>query len=359
MPPRPRWPTRPRAADPAALPESYFRELSAKERPQVDSLAGLTCYDTEFGWIFCGSPTQARSMAEDVRGAAAAFQRYFGVAPVRGAVVTVSNNKPPPWATLERAGADWTMPWFDAAAIAAFDQKVADQRRDQLAGAGKAGPAVDHSINQMLAATHGGFMQGDGILRHELGHVWFVEAFWGRAAMHRLSSSCCCYAGPAHDWLDETAAILMENDQLTAHRRKEFKDALKGDPGRIHPLGDFFTMIHPMLARTPVPQAADIKTTEADVKLNKRGSAHVSVDLTAPGDEKKPKPILDFYSQCRGFIDFMHDKTGRDDVFRSISENEAKGGDMAGWLLDNGRKFGLPVSVDDLDRQFQAWAKGR
>ena len=250
------------------------------------------------------------------------------------------------------------MPWFDDAAAAAFEKKVTDLRRDQLAARGLQGPALDRA---MAAAPQAAYLDVKAPLRHELGHVWFVGTFWGRQALHNMGRGPgqTHYAGPAHDWLDETAAILMENGPSTAERRKNFAAAFKADPNRIRPLGEFFTMAHPSTNKAAAPEPPGTKTASGNLKLGSKSGLSVNVISHAPGEDRQADPVLDFYAQCRVFADFLIQKSGKENVFRGIAQNEAKGGDMASWLLENGRPLGLPVSVDDLDRQFRAWAKGQ
>ena len=96
------------------------------------------------------------------------------------------------------------------------------------------------------------------------------------------------------------------------------------------------------------------KTASGNLKLGPKSGLNVNVISHAPGQEHQADPVLDFYAQCRVFADFLIQKSGKENVFRGIAQNEAKGGDMASWLMENGRPLGLPVSVDDLDRQFRA-----
>ena len=96
----------------------------------------------------------------------------------------MSSKQSPLAAELERAGAAWILPWFDDAAAAAFEKKIADQRREQLtAQRGLQGPALDRA---MAAAPQAAYLDVKAPLRHELGHVWFVGAFWGRQALHNM-----------------------------------------------------------------------------------------------------------------------------------------------------------------------------
>lgn len=55
------------------------------------------------------------------------------------------------------------------------------------------------------------------------------------------------YAGPAPDWLDEMAAVLLENDALTDGRVEGLvtANAAADELQALWPLEEFFTMTHP------------------------------------------------------------------------------------------------------------------
>ena len=185
-------------------------------------------------------------------------------------------------------------------------------------------------------------------MQHELGHAWFNRTFGNQKALFgpgRPISSHGPHSGPAHDWLNETAAILLENDQLTADRRHQFADAVKVSPSPLRPLTEFFTMEHPsapgMGARKP-PKGS-----------RKPGDIGVSIELAPPASDKGSEAAgLGFYTQCRGFIDFLIKRTKDEQIFRKIAEVETKGGDMASWLAADGAKYGLPGTVAQLDEEF-------
>ena len=63
-----------------------------------------------------------------------------------------------------------------------------------------------------------------GVLPHEIGHGWYVELFWPGAVQDRSGH----YGGPGPDWLDETAAILMETEAFAADRRRQFEQIYRG-----------------------------------------------------------------------------------------------------------------------------------
>ncbi len=347
------------AKDPALLPAPHFRELTIAERPAIQGLADRPCFDTEFGWIFCRSEAEAKDLAEDVRAAATTFLRYFGAVPGRGAVVTIGTSSLVPFEELEKAGAEWFMPWLDSQSLnEELKKQAVGQAREQLEKLGLKGELLDKALADVARQLAGPGTQGKHPLRHELGHIWFIRMFWGAKALRNLpgaADQATHYGGPAHDWLDETAAVLMENDELTADRRREFAAAFKASPERIRPLAEFFTMEHPGTKaiasnrQKNAPQAAP-------------GASNVNIEVNFIADEKGKAATTaqaDFYSECRGFSDFLLQRTKDDRVFQQIAVAEASGGSVATWLSANGRRYGLPATVEELDKQFRTWAAER
>ena len=215
------------------LPAPHFQELSGNDRPAIKALDDRKCYDTEFGWIFCNSEEEAKPIADDLRTAAAAFLRYFGAVPGRGAVITMGSQAILPAQELEKAGAQWLMPWLSPKGIEALlEKQVVAQLKAQ--GVPEAFmPQVLEQAKKQMKAQFGGALSSKRPLQHELGHVWFNRMFGNQKAlfgMGRAASAHGPHSGPAHDWLNETAAILLENDQLTADRRQQFADAVKATP---------------------------------------------------------------------------------------------------------------------------------
>jgi hypothetical protein len=182
---------------------------------------------------------------------------------------------------------------------------------------------------------------GLGLLRHELGHVWFVAAFWPA----RSSSSAPAdghYGGPAADWLDESAAILLESEEATAHRRSGLREWLAANPGRMRPLDELFTMTHPLL------EDAAVAAAQADAGAE--GSAIVRVEL-GPTEHDDDCP---FYEQCRSLADYLLATAGKR-VFASIAAGAARGEDMARWLAAEGPSLGLPATNASLQAAWLAW----
>ena len=317
------------------LPAPHFQELSGKDRPAIEALSDRKCYDTEYGWIFCSSEEEAKPIADDLRTAAAAFLRYFGEVPGRGAVVTMGTEAILPAQELEKAGAQWVMPWLSEKGIeASLEKQIVAQLKAQ--GIPEAlMPPVLAQAKQQMKAQFDGTVRTLHPLQHEVGHIWFIRTFWSRKSLlgtDRSISGHGHYSGFAHDWLNETAAILLENDKMTAGRHRQFADTAKATPSPLRPLAEFFTMEHPSAAAMAAKEPKDrIKPGQIDFSI---GTGRTTADKAADAT------VLGFYTQCRGFIDFLIGRTKDEQIFRKIAQAEAKGGDMASWLAANGAKSG-------------------
>ena len=78
--------------------------------------------------------------------------------------------------------------------------------------------------------------------------------------------------------------------------------------------------------------------------------------LDARDDGRNPAM---FYSQSRGFADFMIERTGNKQIFADVARHIAAGGTMDSWLASSGSTVGLPADAASLDVQFKAWLVDR
>jgi hypothetical protein len=294
--------------------------------------------------IHAADEREAQSLVPDVLAAARDFERYFGQAPPPGAVVALADSVLPAGAdaALRARGARWVLPWMSLNAAASVDgslrAQIESQLRAQLAPLGMDEAEIQAQLDQVLSRLAGSAAGGLAPLRHELGHVWFLAAYWGPEALASPRAGGH-YAGPAADWLDETAAILLESETLTERRRSDFSRWLAAHPEDLRPLEELFRMPHPVdldaLGVTP-EQAAE-------------GAVIVRVQSgPAPESEAGSCP---FYEQCRSVVDYLI-AVGGERVVASIAASAARGEDIGEWLAARGAEHGLPASVESLE---QAW----
>jgi hypothetical protein len=82
----------------------------------------------------------------------------------------------------------------------------------------------------------------------------------------------------------------------------------------------------------------------------------VADNLPTEADRKAAMANADFYSQCRGFSDFLLEQTKDARVFQEIAAAENRDGNIAAWLAKAGPSHGLPVTIGELDAKFRTWA---
>jgi hypothetical protein len=181
-----------------------------------------------------------------------------------------------------------------------------------------------------------------GALPHELGHGWFINAFWPDATV-RTSDH---YGGPAPDWMDETAAILMEDDAMATSRRTGFAAIYNGDDAaartRLLDLTTFLSGGHPALPNL------DTTTSTGRVRVL-TGEEGARIAATARG----------FYLQARLFADYVLARSGNPAAFRSAADAFAKGQTTAAWLAANGARLHIPNTVAGVEADWRAWLAQR
>jgi hypothetical protein len=181
--------------------------------------------------------------------------------------------------------------------------------------------------------------------------MWLIHAYWGgriggAAAGH--------YGGPAPDWLDETAAIVMEEEALTAPRRTHFRALVNGEgPGRVESLAAFFAMDHPLKGVGALVRSGALRTGGTDQVTVLTGAEVESRLGVAPG------AAPNFYAQSRAVGDFLLESSGNPKILGDIARALAGGATIEQWLEASGRANRLGATLDALESQWQAWIKVR
>ncbi|MEP3891244.1 MAG: hypothetical protein ABJN69_12355 [Hellea sp.] len=290
---------------------------------------------------------------------AVSFERYFGQAASPIAIVPGGEIKPETHEALKSAGYDASLPWISAADKAAL--KDSSIRRQVLEQTKDLPAEQQQAILQMALAKAGsapsqpGEMSDteQGALTHELGHMWFVAAFQPEGEKVKTGHG---YGGWAPDWLDETAAILMENEALTEKRRKALK-AMRAED--IYPLETFLTMEHPALKsalalneKIALAKGLDAQEKNTSSRAIVLSGEEAEAFLKASGDSNP----ANFYSQTRGFADFLMAATGDEQIFASLAAYLSGGGTFENWLRQTN---GLPDTLQDLDEGWAEWLSAR
>ena len=340
-------------AQPAVPQGPGLKELTGQARPQLHWRDALRCYENEYGWIYASDTKEATTMYETEQDAARLFEKYFGEKPRRGIFFNPTGNEKYPddfQGKMRQYGAAWLLPFVNPDQVdKSIDEKqiraqlreavrkqlggnLTDEQIDKMVGA-----QADEAIRQAKAVlSHHGF----DAFGHELGHVWFVARFWPDF-LFQGATKPSSYGGPAADWLDETAAILLENQRMTANRREGFYRSFAKNRDQFIPLEKLFTMIHP------------------DCKEAMSGDSPVTVKVGVGTENSAGGDSDQFYGQLRALADFMIERSGNEKLFVSIAEAEKAGKGMTGWLKEEGPTNKLPATVAKLEQEFLAWVQSQ
>jgi hypothetical protein len=233
---------------------------------------------------------------------------------------------------------------------------------------------------------------------HELGHIWFTA--WYDAGRDGAPGQ---YASTAPDWLDETAAILNEDEQGVAERRGGLAELLRDPETRLYPLAEFLNMAHPVLSsaaprtldptRMPggatvlpdgtvrVPEAPgnrpriDPNNLPPGATRMPDGSIFIPVRPGVdPGTSERPqtftvtqenldpsitRALLPFYIQALAFADFLRERSGSPRIMLEIATAMRDGRSFEQWLAAEGQRHGLAAGLMDLSTAWEAWLQQR
>lgn len=319
---------------------------------------GLSCAAAERGVALAATPAEAERLAEHARAAEGRFAVRFSrdIAPY----AVVSTPPVPDRAALKAAGFVHVLPWpaaraFDEAARRAVEQGARRFAASQAMSPRQTEEVVSRALSQIPDAKAQAALDA-GMVPHELGHLWFTAAFWpdqpgtdADAPRH--------YGGPGPDWLDEAAAVVMEDEATAAQRRDQFRTLIKGEivpavgpiEGRalLLDLPGLLSREHPGLARA-VAAAPEISAVGG-----------VGVSFTPAGAGPRPAALERvFYIQTRVFADYLIRASGRPAILADIARGLANGRSLEAWLAAEGGAHGLPSTVSALHEGWRAYAVG-
>ena len=318
---------------------------------------GKACAANPHGVVLAPERAEAQRIAAAVREGEARFARHFGRSPPRYAIV--QDFRPEELRALNAAGFVRTLPWLtleqlETASLESVRRAAQAQAAAQGLTADQAAAVAQQAESQWRArnSRETRIARDAGVLPHEIGHGWYVQLYWPGTAMDRTGH----YGGPGPDWLDETAAILMESDAFTADRRRQFEQIYRGtsaEPalnmisvGDLIDLRRFLSREHPGLAmqeaRRPQPGSGpQVRVLTGDEARRVAGGAAL------------------FYLQGRMFADFLIDRTGNPAIFAEIGAAFGRGRSIDQWLAQRGSAHRLPASVAELDTAWRAWLQAR
>jgi hypothetical protein len=319
---------------------------------------------TPRGVVFAPHRAEAERVAAHATAGEGRFRRHFGRVPPPYAVV-LGRITPQVRTTLSAAGVRNPLPWFTAAQRETRNADAARRTAETIAKAqgldGAKQQELISQISRQLSAQVGD--REAGVEPHELGHQWLIDSFWPSAS----ADSGGHYGGPAPDWLDETAAILTEDERMTNERRDQFRAMYTGrspmaeGPGPARPVGGrpdplpvFLLKNHPLKGDQELLMAQGGANREPRTIMMVKPS---SAGTTGAGPDSGAAPR--FYLQGRAFADFLVDRAGDPAVFAKIAGALAAGRTLDQWLGAEGAALGLGTSTADLERHWTTWLQAR
>lgn len=314
-----------------------------------ESLSGLssTCVETDRGAILAPDAQAANSIAAAMPHAEREFRAYFGFDPGRYLVALGSEARAE--GVRLREGALIVLPWLTAEerrAAAATSVRAGIEPRLRAAGLSEA--QITAQIESAMERLERVDRQEPSIVAHELGHMWLR----GLPGVQWVDGDEA-YGTALPDWIDETAAVLMESgsEEMMRSRRDHFARVRDTTPELIMPLDVYFSQDHPLLRSMHRlrPGAAGAGGPQGGpgvrvVSLEESQSSGINVAAGAA-----------FYSQARVFADYLVSRAGAPSVFASITEALARGETMDAWLRASGARWNLPTSVAALEADWRAW----
>jgi hypothetical protein len=184
------------------------------------------------------------------------------------------------------------------------------------------------------------------VIPHQIGHASLTHAFWPQADS---SGGDIHSAGPAPDWLDEIAGLLLEDEAMTTQRREQFKGGYKASG---------FDPMTFLLSSAQLTNLADLLTKPNPSAANKATGAPMVTMMVMRGTNGPPSPVVEgltYGLKARMFADYLIERTGRPAVFGNIAAAFSQNQTMEQWLAGEGRTLGLAGDVAGLEGDWKAW----
>lgn len=308
------------------------------------------CAGTALGAVLAPDAAVAGALASAMPRAERAFSAHFGRDAHRYVVAIGAENRGRIVSLREHGLV--VLPWLtEAERGTSVEASIRAAVEPRLRAAGMTDEQINRQVASAVAQAQNSLASRGpdaGIVAHELGHLWLRAAF----AADSPSEGEGRYGSTLPDWLDETAAVLMETDELTASRRTQFTTLAREHPERILPLTEYFTREHPIHRQArALAESTGAREGGASVRVVTQQEAEsAGMDITGGAA---------FYAQTRAFADFLTERAGGERVFAAIAESLAHGQSMDAWLSQDGRAWRLPASTAELERDWRGWISER
>lgn len=306
------------------------------------------CAERDGVFIAAGNAAQAETLLDAAIKARAEFNTVMGVTMTRTAVVMDPDLRPAALTAAREAGFETIKTWASA-------ERSAEMIRTQLVAAISAAQpdqTVEEIEAAILPAIDRSVAEEPETIAHELGHAWFGNAFDWPPGPRDGRSHYGVYAAP--DWLDETAAVLMEGEASSQDRWTALCDR-RPPTTTADFYAAFFDQPHPS-------QSLEAVTTEQTVAAfgddGGDGESTRIVVRAAPSG-RADAPARDagdiYYPLVRGLIDYVAARNGDRPVWGDVARWIAEGGDFDGWLAEHGETHGLAGDVSALSQDWSVW----
>jgi hypothetical protein len=319
-------------------------------------LAGpaLACRETRYG-MAVGPSAEVAEATASIDLAAARFTRHFDSSPAPIAVIFGGKIDADAKAALTAKGfavLPWVSPSDRAALVeSAIRAQVLGQTVGMAPAAQEAIVARALSQNAARVANPARDVPREGILSHEIAHIWFMRLYDRELAA--TAPKLPRYGSSAPDWLDELAAVLAEDDVMAERRRSGLALAFSPEgTNQFWPLAKYFAMDHPLHAATRAIASAEPRTGGSSARVITGEQA--TAMLAAQG--AMPRPDW-FYVQARLFADYVLATSNNPRAFADIAEGLRGGTTMSDWLAANGARDKLPTDIAGLQTGWDAWLR--
>ncbi len=298
------------------------------------SLPDHHCAETEFGVILSEAPFP-RELVRAIGRGERQFFAAFGQKPVRYLAV-FTTSKPVPTDLPADIARLPVFTWSTKGAASAL--KAISHGKEA------AEPSEDQILDVNLS-----------LYPHELGHFWEEQVYNPNASDHPADG----YGTKAPDWFDEASAFLTEDENSARNaRRIIIGEYYRGSPQYQ---ANFTANIDQLLAEphpvTKLNSTAKKNTAGKDAKItNVGGSAKSSeeqvviIESAADGLDRPG-----WTSRVQIFKDYLLERARGKPVFGSIMAGYLEKRKFEEWLAQNGAQFHLPVTMADLQKDWEAW----
>ena len=324
--------------------------------------SGSFCTENDGGIAIAGTLQRAQQLLDLAGGGQKRFALSFNKPALRFAIIEIGNDGLSKRAAeaVFAANIPVVLPWLSPEAYnVQVEQSIRRSVEEQIAKTGLTGIARDAAIESAMVQVRQKMRDGaeaqinPTAIPHELGHMWLIRGYWTTL----ISAKSEHYGGPAPDWFDEMAAVLMEPDESKAKRRSQFweryqairaeKQRLGDITDRILELAEYLTIQH------PAAQAVRDRL-ENDAGEPVSGKATVKV-FSGDDAQSFAGDSIRFYLQSLLFSDYLAARSQKPAIFGAIATALSQGTTFPQWLDQHGKAHGLPATTEAMESDWLDW----